>query len=406
MVVDKRSLLQTVWEFESAPFPATLAAEEALRGLLSSGWYGVRVLAHALLVRAGVGVGPTIVPDPPEAPLGDDKSIEIAGSVVGSARLEALKSLWEGYPGRVAGRFGRLLWSDEARERRRQRMLYMGDRDVDMERWTPVVQYEIELGHQAMHEIANGIMPPVCGLRREARLAYEIDLLQFLLPDLRTQMGFVASRVPRPPLSRVPGSRPGVSSPDPLGDDDPYADWTRIALYEREYVWGEKSWLAEPESEWESWCGLQSTVNGEAVIDAPLGRAERSTWFAVEAPEYPQPMCRLPAGPLVGLFWLADPPLMHATVLELPVVLMHALRLRRATGTGPLRLLDEAGKERVRLRWWATGSMRKGERPSRIQGCDLVVARRVFQALRAMSPGALVTVSQTNRRSILPRKGQ
>lgn len=396
-------VLDALWNAENKPYQVSQALEEVLSGYARSNLWGAQRLAVLLLDRLGI-------PAPSRSAqasqvssdtvLTEQRRMALMTADVGDT-LGKLEMLWPELPDLVLPRLDHLVDGSKVQiERVRERFSFRNDRDGDAYPSTPVLLWQYELFQDILHDELARINVEL-GSTGEWTLDDENDLVFAVLPHTELHLGLRASRTVRPAWANPADSTDGLGPLLILGDDDSiFAGWTRLAIWERQYLLDTHG---QPTEAVTLYAGAAAIPLGTTIPhnSFPFRDGDADDWWCpapspIKFPPY------LELGPLVRLTrvtdWLGD-----AFVLIPPIKLRSYLLLDPPRYGEPLVWKDETGAPAIVLRTWRVQNAKIitiSAEPVEYEGTDLIVRPDVIERLRQLCAVAIHEMRVVNRRPI------
>jgi len=383
------TLLHVLLEFEVEPYTASRATAPTLRSIAIGELVSARVLATALLERAGLPA-PTAHPSgvPLLSRVADHRADELA-HLLGEERIERINRVWPDFGIHAIGQMDAVFRSEDMRRRMGRALDHfrLGRKGCRLARWFPID----EEAERVLQITGSAVR---CALAQGGVLdaSAETEVGMRLLGDTETMVRLVLSRTTRPTYAeRLRSKGVGLHVADLTVDDcGEFADWVVVGFREMESkISGHDSIDARVTA----YAGVVFTREWEGCRALPFGRGDSRVWSAGSYREVPEDPLR---GPLAALQDVIDPFGGVKLFVPHPLILV-AGRLDSAPFDSGLTLIDQDDQPAVVCRIWRRrliGTEYFDDREHRIDGLELLVRPDVFSAVSNFSstPPRLVTL--------------
>ena len=375
-------LLQLLSGFEEQPYPGTHEAREELDLLAGSNFISAKILAKALLERAGLSppFGTSLQSAKPPTAATDVTMRKVVD------RIETVKSIWPTYGEQVELRLEELRGSQELRRRMQRvgRRFPAGWKKRSLENWFPydedVERCLQEAGGEAALRTPGG---------SGAHLQEEIEVGTILLRDVGMAVRVALSRTVRPEYVAqfaADGSGDRVCEPILIRNGE-FAGWVIAGFRETELAVGE-GYAGTVEAELERTGGIVFALSAELEPGSlPLTHGDAAYWQL--APRILSKHQRRFRGPLSGLDYFQDPFGVAEILTPHPITIL-AGRLACTAVDHGLTLVDSRGDSAVVSRGWLEDPFGEedADQEHRRRGSQLLVRPDIFEDVCSRSPFA------------------
>ncbi len=396
------SVLQILCEAEEAPYPISQSIIGSLRDEARSEFLGVRSLACQLLVRLGEELpsGAVVAVSPIQAAHIQDRTRVIL-ALDRSDRMELLSGLVPMFNELV---LARLQCEHDANKSSAAHFDYwrsvtgVSQRHPDF--WPMIHGGPQELNERAIQATANDVKAMLWA-SGQGDASLDEKLARVVLPRMRMQLAFEASRGIRPRLPKPTEIAAGATVPLLLDTADEHAGWFRLGFYERQYAYKDSSRFGNPDRI-VACCGTGyvTDIGTRPPTDARTPYCDMDAWLEGER-EWRMPGGRLnlmgPRGSLSCVSSCKDS--LGINQFMLPhFVLLRRFNLERGLFPGPLAWFDSAREPHIIFRaWWVRSLGDKFEdEVAMLAGCDLIVSPVIASKLQEWCASPIQLISDSH----------
>ena len=374
---------------EAAPYNVSREISEDLQTLCESSSWLVRQRAHALLERIGLHVASRHVVESVQTPLPSpdlDPEWQWAARVGAWPALIRVKDAFA-EPIEEAERRAYTMLPDARSRVERAKLMWGTHRDAFPP--TRLILWETEKLFHALDDA----LPRLSMNGDDDRAADPALLEAALVPDLEINLGWAASRCPRPQWQRPSEIADGVvDNLTTVGEDDrPYAGWTRLAIIERES-------LSPVGSHGNARPDRDVTISAAVVAWPRNRRIPDNAYPFLPCGEIPDRH-----GPIVGVEregdWLSRSYRVHP-----PLSLLATYRLEQSALSKQISWRDECDQIAMVLRTWRVLRGNPDAEPTLFRGWDLLARPDMVRILEALH-GNLRELRTSHTKMVAPMPG-